>query len=188
VSVHTDLIMAYGLLEQQVIGCMTALCREECSRCRKICCRIDYCRESLESVFLCRVRELFAPRTRWNRQAGWLSVRGCRLPAGRPPVCYEFLCDALEARQPSARHVDALRRLARVITEAGKGAGGKVHLVELDNLDRLNPQRLTARLDQARHTLFELRRFWQEGGSGLHHPLSCSGEAGGGGAPRVPSR
>jgi hypothetical protein len=161
--IHNDLVIAYGRLEQEIQSDMTAQSRGACARCNLPCCRIDFCRESLESAFLIRVREHFAPEVRWDPVVGWLTPAGCGLTAGRPPVCYEFLCRVLEACQPTERHFQALRMLARVITDAGKGAGGKLHLVELDELDRLNRRRLTTQLSRAREVLDRLKHFWAGG-------------------------
>jgi hypothetical protein len=169
-NVHKDLVIAYGRLEKEVQSCMAAQCREECARCLSPCCRIDFCRESLESAFLRHVRKHFAPRVRWDPSLGWLTPRGCALPAGRPPVCYEFLCRVLEERQPTRPHREALLTLARMIAQVGTSVGGNCHLVELDDLTRLSRKRLTFRLEQAHNVLDGLRLFWQNGNSNPKQP------------------
>lgn len=179
---YDEFISSYGRLERRIQRCMASQSGGLCTRCVMPCCRIDFCRESLESPFLEAVRTLFAPGIRWDPAVGWLTNQGCCLPAGRPPVCYEFLCRSLQVHQPSALHRDALQVLAGLITDTGRRARGRRHLVELNDLGRLNLKRLTDQLKRAQSTLAQLERFWACAKDYL------SSEAGGGGAPRVPSR
>jgi hypothetical protein len=157
---YIETVATYGRLEGEIRGCMTALCGPVCTRCAMPCCRIDFCRESLESPFLTSVRARFAPDAQWNPAAGWLTPHGCRLSVGRPPVCYEFLCHNLEAHQPTPLHREALQLLSKLMTHAGACARGRRHLVELNDLSRLNFKRLTVQFDRARATLIQLQRFW----------------------------
>jgi len=149
----------YGRLEKEVQDCMTQHCAGRCSRCAQRCCRPHFCREALESPFLIQVRIRFAPEVPWYEDRGWLGAEGCRLSAGRPPVCYEFLCDPLIAGLGTSRQRKTLGRLAMLLTTAGKSARGRRHLVELSDLDRLNHERLARQLAQARAELGDLRQM-----------------------------
>lgn len=164
---YIETVAAYGRLEMEIQGCMSALCIRMCARCLLPCCRIDFCRESLESPFLVDVRTRFAPDAHWDAAAGWLTAQGCRLPAGRPPVCYEFLCRDLEENQPTPIHCEALRRLSKLMTQAGACARGRRHLVELNDLSRLNVKRLTVQFERAWTALAQLKRFWEHAGAGV---------------------
>ena len=131
---------------------MQQVCTPFCASCKAACCRPVYCRESLESPFLAEVYRRFAPGAHWDAALGWLTPAGCSLGAGRPPVCYEFLCRTILDAQPSPRARSGLESLARLLTDAGRHAAGRHHLVELTDLSRINVGRLTRHLAQARST------------------------------------
>jgi hypothetical protein len=162
-------VTTYGRLEGEIQGCMSAQCEQVCARCTMPCCRIDFCRESLESPFLTDVRTRFAPDAQWDPAAGWLTAQGCCLAAGRPPVCYEFLCRSLEEHQPTPIHREALQVLSRLMTQAGACARGRRHLVELNDLSRLNLKRLFIQFSRARDMLTQLQRFWEHAGADVSH-------------------
>lgn len=151
------IIKRYGQLESGVRQCMQQVCAPFCGPCKATCCRLVYCRESLESPFLAAVHRRFAPGAQWDAAVGWLTPSGCSLGAGRPPVCYEFLCRTILEAQPSPRARSGLESLARLLTDAGRHAAGRHHLVELTDLDRINAARLTRQLAQARSLLDGLR-------------------------------
>ncbi len=75
-----------------------------CSACRGVCCKIDYCQETRESLFLSKLREEYQTAASYSDETGWLSETGCDLTAGRPPVCYEYLCDEILSAQPTHTH------------------------------------------------------------------------------------
>lgn len=172
---YIEMMTSYSLLEREIQGCMRALCSAVCAQCVTPCCRIDFCRESMQSPFLASVRTRFVPDACWDPAVGWLTARGCSLSAGRPPVCYEFLCQSLLTNQPTRLHREALQMLSRLLTTAGTCARGRRHLVELNDLSRLNVRRLTLQLDRARSTLMLLRRFWEQPDAGV-----CQNEPPGG--------
>lgn len=151
------IITTYGQLETDVRHFMHYACGPFCGRCQALCCRSDYCRESLESPFLAAVRKRFAPEAGWHHALGWLIPTGCSLAAGRPPVCYEFCCRTILAAQPSALARTWLGTLSRILTDAGRNAAGRRHLVELADLQRINTARLTRQLARARSVLDGLR-------------------------------
>ena len=156
----SKLIGRYGRLEQQVRIQMERCCRASCSRCRRVCCRAHFCTETRESAFLKRVAGRFPPKAEFDPKYGWLSPAGCTLVAGRPPVCYEFLCNDI----PDAVSMDIHRRhamlaLSMLITHVGRRAIGGRHLVEATrdaDLRRIHPQRFMARMDDAEAALADV--------------------------------
>ncbi len=159
----TPLIEIYVNLEIRVQELMRTRCAEHCRKCPTVCCRIDYCQESLESPFLARVRLQAGQNPQWHPERGWLGNRGCTLRAGRPPVCYAFCCNTILAAQPTAFDRYAVDLLAMLMTFAGRRARGDRHLVELGNLSALNIRRITHQLQTADRVLDQLLRYWSAG-------------------------
>jgi hypothetical protein len=63
-----------------------------CSECTDICCKIDFCKESVDSSFLRFI--LDKQLLLYNETDGWLSKQtGCMTPYGRPFICYEYFCE-----------------------------------------------------------------------------------------------
>lgn len=165
-----DVVQRYGKLEIRLQGIMADRCQTHCAKCRATCCKAVFCRESMESPFLTLVRERFSVHAKWDSGNGWLTSKGCGLAAGRPPVCYEFICTPISKAQRSTYHSKALDHLAMLMTRAGKKACGRRHLVEIDQLERLNLQRLSIQLSQAEEALARLAAFW-EGGTFRSGPI-----------------
>ncbi len=166
----SEIISIYGKLEQELQQRMSARCAGFCVQCHSSCCRIDFCLEALESPFLQKVRNRFAPSATWDPKTGYLRENGCGLAAGRPPVCHEFICRLISEGQPDEAHRRALQKLGMILTQAGKNAFGKRHLVELNNLERLNFKRLACQLAQGRSVLCRLDGFWHADGQGSDGP------------------
>jgi len=151
----------YAALETRVGRLMRRACGPVCAACAKVCCRPEMCRESWESPFLALVRGRSGANAPWCPQRGCLGPQGCLLAAGRPPVCHEFLCQAILAAQPDDASRQRLRDLARLLTQAGQRALGGDHLVEIMTPERLacvKPSRLAARLAMAEGRLARLER------------------------------
>jgi hypothetical protein len=74
-------------------------------------------------------------------------------------VCYEFLCRTILEAQPSAQMRSRLEALARLLTNAGRQAAGRRHLVEVTDLERINTGRLGKQLAQARSALESILTF-----------------------------
>ena len=153
----TDIVEAYGAFENQVRRWTENQCRPFCTSCRAVCCRAHFCDESRQSVFLARVIERWSSRSVYDPATGWLTRTGCGLSAGRPPVCYEFLCRGITlglATNPLRHH--ALLAASMLMTHVGRRAVGHRHLVTLvrhRDLERVRPGRLLARLEEA-HAAF----------------------------------
>ena len=147
------LVDQYGQFEQRVRQYTENWCRPFCSVCRHVCCRVHFCVETRESVFLRRVAKRFSDRSVFSPSHGWLTAVGCALVAGHPPVCYEFLCHHISdsVSGDPYRHY-ALRVLSRLITHVGRHAIGGQHLVEItraSHLNRVDPDRFMNRLREA---------------------------------------
>lgn len=149
----------YGRFEQRVRQWTERWCRPYCSICRHVCCRSHFCIETRQSVFLARVAERFSPGSVFSHANGWLRETGCSLVAGRPLVCYEFLCRSIsDAVIGDPHRYHALMVTSMVITYVGKKAIGGRHLVEATqtaDLRRIKAQRFLTRLDEA-ETAFQL--------------------------------
>jgi hypothetical protein len=135
-------ILEYQDLEQKVRRLILKACKPFCSACSDCCCKKDFCSESLDSYWL---------RMTWNLQGytvsqyddskGWLLSEGCRLDTGRPPVCYEYLCDRILVEIQEDCTLDNLKAISALPAFAGKNALGNKHLVTLSSeqiLTRMN--------------------------------------------------
>jgi len=125
------ILRRYARFEQKVQTHMTARLKRFCAPCEGGCCTAVICRESVESSFLIRLREMSQPRVSYRRGGGWQREHGCALVAGRPPVCYEFICDDIERAHPDPLDRYVLKVLCRLVTYAGKRACGMLHAVEI---------------------------------------------------------
>jgi hypothetical protein len=146
------IIEKYLNFEKNVRVMMDSVCARHCSRCDKLCCNPDICRETIESPFLSHLLEAFPPSTTYNTKSGWLTDTGCGLFIGRPPVCYEFLCETILASQKSEFDCYMVKILSALMAHIGKNATGGRHLVELlakDDLHRIRPLRFIKKLQEA---------------------------------------
>ncbi|WP_419661484.1 uncharacterized protein Dvar_19170 [Desulfosarcina variabilis str. Montpellier] len=160
------LVQRYGQLEKRVRQWTENVCRPYCSVCRHVCCRDHFCSEVRQSVFLSRVANQFSAQAVFDPAHGWLGQTGCTLVAGRPPVCYEFVCRAIVdgVAGDSLRH-HALLVVSMVMTYVGKKAIGGRHVVEVTrsaDLKRINVKRFLSRLDQA-EAAFDLAADFLDG-------------------------
>lgn len=151
-----EAVEAYCRLERDIGRHMTAWCAPVCARCPTPCCRAEICEETRRSAWLIRIRRHSAPRLR-HTDRGWLGRGECRLPAGRPPVCYEYFCATLLAGCTEEKKA-ALSRLGKLVSAAGFRALGQRHLVELNEADlqRVKPERLLRRIRRAREEFADL--------------------------------
>jgi hypothetical protein len=148
-----DIIEKYVNFESDVRVKMDSFCARHCSRCDRVCCNQDFCRETIESPFLSHILEEYPPSTTYSIESGWLTPTGCGLLIGRPPVCYEFLCDAILVPQQSKFDRYVMKVLSALMTHIGRNAAGGRHLVELlhkDDLHRVRPLRFEKKLQEAR--------------------------------------
>ena len=148
-----NIIEKYVNFERDVRVIMDSVCARYCSCCDRVCCNQDFCRETIESPFLSHILEEYPPATNYSTESGWLTPTGCGLLMGRPPVCYEFLCDAIVVPQQSKFDRYVIKILSTLITHIGKNAAGGRHFVELlqkYDLQRVRALRFEKKLEEAR--------------------------------------
>ena len=90
--------------------------------------------------------------TQYDPARGWLLSDGCRLIAGRPPVCYEFLCNKILEELSEGPYLDNLKAISTLPAFAGKNALGNKHLVTLSSeqiLKRINFEKLRRQIAKA---------------------------------------
>jgi len=167
-SITSDLFVEkYVELESAVRQRMTELFSESCGICTACCCRADICEEAGESAFLARLLEMQGLRADdMDERYGWLDLHGCSLEYGRPPVCYAYFCDELLADMQDDDLRFAARVLGKLINHIGIKARGGLHLVEImdpADLENLNFDRLSRRLDQAVAAFHAIERYLDTG-------------------------
>ncbi len=155
----------YAAFEAEVNAYAVTIYLDHCSTCKGICCKPDYCEESIISPFLRRLRQHFVPDAVYDSARGWLTGTGCALPVGRPPVCHQYLCDTILSMQPAPDLRYALFILSNLVNHIGKKALGRKHIVELQEaseLKRINFTRIDKQLDEA-DTAFKQVRAYLDG-------------------------
>lgn len=146
------ILKEYASFETRVRENITTLCSPYCSSCSNVCCKPEYCQETIESPFLNLLKINFQQSTRFSTGAGWLAATGCTLFFGRPPVCYEFICNTILDAQPTIAHEYVAQILSKLISYIGKNAVGGSHIVEImseSKLQRINITRFKKRLGEA---------------------------------------
>jgi hypothetical protein len=159
------IIEKYAAFETAVRVYSSKISRHHCSACNCVCCKPEYCAETLISPFLRRLRQRFASDAVYSDGRGWLTPTGCALPVGRPPVCYQFFCRKILDAQPTVQCRYAIAILANLVGHVGKKACSNQHIVELDDasqLQRINLPRFEKQLDEAAGA-FDLVRAYLDG-------------------------
>jgi len=143
----------YRQFEIEVSGCLSRFCNAFCNGCGD-CCKPDICVEAVESAWLRIVREQEGSKiSQFSRTTGWLSSKGCRLQAGRPPLCYEFFCERISDHFRKEAILDSILAISKLPSTAGQSALGKRHLVTLDDDEihnKLDFNRLRKKIGLAR--------------------------------------
>jgi hypothetical protein len=166
------LIKKYATFEAELRACMAKFFGDHCCVCQAVCCKPEFCEESLSSPFLRRVRRHFAPDAVYDVAHGWLTATGCALPVGRPPVCYQFFCRAILDMQLTAQSRYAIAVLSNLVAHVGKNVHGRKHVVELENASQLKDLkwfRFEKQLDAAA-IAFDLVRAYLDGEIAELHP------------------
>ncbi len=127
------IVRNYAAFEARMNRLSTDIWFQWCSNCAQVCCKPVYCRESIESPFLSLLikKSIAKPFLLMPPHRGWLNETGCNLTVGRPPVCYEFLCDRILDSQPPGLQHYATIVLAKLVSHIGKRALGPRHLIEI---------------------------------------------------------
>ena len=149
----------YQFLEQKVRRLIAWACSPFCSECSDCCCRKDICSESVNSFWLKLMWKMSNHDiSQYDDSRGWLSAHGCLLTVGRPPVCYEYLCDKILEEISKKPHLNCLKELSRLLTLAGQKAFGNSHLVTLSSnqiLTQLNFIRLRGRIARSLNVCYQ---------------------------------
>jgi hypothetical protein len=159
----SKIIEKYAAFEAEVGACTAEILRNHCSVCKEVCCKPEFCAESISSPFLDRVRRHFAPDAVYDAVHGWLTPVGCALPVGRPPVCYQFICRTILDAQSTAQSRYAIAILSNLVGHAGKKALGRKHVVELEaaaQLKRINLSRIEKQLEEAVNAFSLVRAYF----------------------------
>ena len=158
----SKIVDKYVVFEGKVGAYMTKICRKHYSVCAGACCRPEICMESITSPFLRRLGQRFAPGAAYSDRHGWLTRTGCALTVGRPPVCYQYFCEAVFEDWPTAEYRYALIILSHLVSHVGKRARGRKHIVELQEsveLKRINFTRFEKQLNEAANVFERVRAF-----------------------------
>ncbi|WP_136078344.1 hypothetical protein [Pontiella desulfatans] len=138
-------------------------CASLCAQCTSVCCDAVICREAIESPFLKQVHQ---QADLFDEQEGFLTPTGCRLKKGRPSVCYEYFCDNQFFYQSDDRHAGILQILGSLLFHATRNAQGETPLLEImqeEELDRLDFQRLEEQMKESLQALETIRSFYRNG-------------------------
>ena len=181
----------YIALERRVRPVASGTCAGTCGACRNPCCHAFFCEEAWETPWLrAATSRRGAVRAVAPEDAieGHLARDGCRLRFGRPPVCYEFACADVLGTFPTDEQKYLFRVVSHVITFAGEDALPGTHLVEvqeLGKLDRARVARLRARIALAGKIFDAAARLLDRGGrGGADDPPRTTLRAGENGRPR----
>lgn len=129
---------------------LSEACVSFCSECLDRCCREEICSESVGSYWLRIIWSLCGHEiSEYDEDSGWLSSQGCKLAAGRPPICYEFVCNKISHEVSKGPYLRCLQTVSKLPSFAGKNAIGNRHLVTLSSseiISRLDFVRLRKRI------------------------------------------
>jgi hypothetical protein len=156
------ILREYAAFESEVRVFSSELWFQSCSNCRVVCCKAVYCRETIESPFLFLLLKKHSHQVSNNTQTTWLSEAGCKLSVGRPPVCYEFLCNTILGAQQTGMQRYAMIVLSKLISHIGKRVLGSRHLIEVmdpADLKKIKYSRFQKRLSEARNAFDVVQLF-----------------------------
>jgi hypothetical protein len=145
--------LIYRQIELEINHTISSICSPFCRPCKGGCCKAEICVESVSSYWLRLVRavEDHSP-VQFDDNRGWLTPKDCRISAGRPPLCYEFLCDKIFENIPLGSFSRSLKEISKLLSSAGKYALGNRHLVTLSSKaisTRLNFKKVEDRIAAA---------------------------------------
>ena len=159
-----DVIAAYARLEQDIGELVARRSAVACARCEKICCRPDVGEQALESWWLREVGR--QAHGRWwpddwrnGDQCAALTETGCMLTAGKPMICWSFVCDLYTEVYEDLWDAAFYSFLADLLWEVGQ-LTKKLHLeyaTEEQALTHVN--KITARVAWGRELLEEARHL-----------------------------
>lgn len=153
----------YRSLELRASELMHKICMPFCRVCPTPCCKVSFCREASESPFLAAIH---GGKPEFDDNLGYLGSNGCKMGAGRPPVCHAFVCSRILDAQPTDMHRYALECLGDLVGFVGKKVWRGKHLVEAPTADDLhdsNPVRFRDQMEIAEAALLALNAFFNQG-------------------------
>ena len=156
------LLDEYRSIEIRVGKLMTQICSPYCRVCPSPCCRLDICKEAVESPFLLAVH---GAGISFDAKNGYLGCSGCRLTVGRPPICHAFVCDRIMNDQKDDLHRYAIDCVGELMTYIGKRAWRGRQLVEAmikSDLAAIDLVMSRDRLQDARAALVILEPYFTE--------------------------
>jgi hypothetical protein len=156
------LLDEYRSIELRVGKLMTQICAPYCRVCPTPCCRLDICKEAVESPFLLAVH---GAGISFDAKNGYLGCSGCRLKVGRPPICHAFVCDRIMNDQKEDLHRYAIDCVGELMTYIGKRSWRGRQLVEAmttSDLTQVDTVSLSDRLQDAFAALAILEPYFAE--------------------------
>jgi hypothetical protein len=160
-----ELLENYRCCELRAASLMQKVCAPFCIVCEKTCCRVGICKEAAESPFLLAVQGMrMTAQVAFDTQQGYLGDSGCKLDAGRPPVCHAFVCGTIAKHLASDEHLYALECLGDLVGFIGKKVWRGRQLVEALTANDLRESNITVfqcRLATATSAITILEEFWQ---------------------------
>ena len=157
-----NLLDEYRSIENRVGKLMSQICAPYCRVCPSPCCRLDICKEAVESPFLLAVH---GAGISFDAKKGYLGCNGCQLTVGRPPICHAFVCDRIMNDQKDDLHRYAIDCVGELMTYIGKRAWRGRQLVEAmitSDLAQIERAMLRDRLQDARDALSILEPYFTE--------------------------
>ena len=159
-----ETIACYAALEQQIGSLVARRSTVACARCQKVCCRADVGQQILQSWWLREVsRQVHG---KWwpddwetRQQCVALTDSGCMLKAGKPMICWSFVCDQYVEVYHDLWDAAFYSFLADLLWEVGQ-LTKKLHLeyaTEEQALTHVN--KITARVAWGRELLEEARHL-----------------------------
>jgi hypothetical protein len=138
-----NLFDRYVCLEREVQKRVSPIVHRYCAVCAGECCKIEICKESIESMFLFALVK--KQGIRYDDRSGWLGAAGCKLEYGRPPVCYDFFCDDIMANK--SFQALQIRKITRDFVSIGNKVYANTHLICVADLDVLTPKKIDCLCD-----------------------------------------
>ena len=157
-----ETIARYVRLEQDISALVVQRSTVACARCPKICCRPDVGQQALESWWLREVSRQAHGRWwpddwRTRQQCVALTDSGCMLTAGKPMICWSFVCDLYTEVYDDLWDAAFYSFLADLLWEVGQ-LTRRLHLEHATEQDALTHARtIDARVTWGRRLLDEAR-------------------------------
>lgn len=157
-----QIIARYAELEQQIGALVARRSARACASCEKVCCRPDVGQQILESWWLTEVSRQAHGRWwpddwRTRQQCVALTGSGCMLTAGKPMICWSFVCDLYTEVYTDLWDAAYYSFLADLLWEVGQ-LTRSLHLEYASEQDaETHAQKISGRVSWGRQLLDEAR-------------------------------